>query len=146
MSDGENKQVCDMSRILVADDEAQIRKLFATILNVGMPEVKVDVACNGLEALKSFRQFHQGIVLMDLKMPEMDGLQAFNAIRDFCNEQNLDMPSVVFCTGFIPPETVTQLAGDGQKHGVLHKPVKSEHILSAVRVRQGAAPQSAPIA
>jgi CheY-like chemotaxis protein len=128
---------CDPVRVLVTDDEAQIRKLFNTILTLGLPEIKVDVACNGLEAVKAFKEFHQSVLLMDLKMPEMDGLQAFITIRDLCAAENWQMPSVIFCTGFMPPETVNQIVGDGCHHGILHKPVKSAQIISAVQAKLG---------
>ena len=139
MSEAEQKPgtACNFSRVLVTDDEAQIRKLFTTILSIGLPELKVDVACNGLEAVKAFREGHHGVLLMDIKMPEMDGLQAFLAIQELCRTENWQMPSVVFCTGFIPPETVNQIVGDGSVHTILHKPVKSEQIITAVRTRLG---------
>ena len=89
------------------------------------------------EAVKAFREGHHGVLLMDLKMPEMDGLQAFLAIQELCRTENWQMPSVVFCTGFIPPETVNQIVGDGSVHTILHKPVKSEQFITAVRTRLG---------
>jgi CheY-like chemotaxis protein len=137
MSDAENipTVACDQTRVLVTDDEAQIRKLFNTILSIGLPGVKVDLACNGIEAVKAFREAHHAVLLMDLKMPEMDGLQAFITIRDICKAENRQMPAVVFCTGFVPPESVNEIIGDGKVHGILHKPVKSDQILSAVRTR-----------
>jgi CheY-like chemotaxis protein len=42
---------------------------------------KADVAANGIEALQSLERQHYDIVLMDLKMPEMDGLEATHIIH-----------------------------------------------------------------
>ena len=126
---------CDRSRILVADDEAPVRHLFSTILSYGVPEARIDQACNGLEAVKTFQGAHHGVILMDLRMPEMDGFNAALAIRDFCRTQNWQMPSIVFCTGFAPPTALDEIIGDGKLHGLLRKPVTSEQIITTVKSR-----------
>lgn len=126
---------CERNRILVTDDEAAIRSLFKTILSFSFEGVKVDEACNGLEAVMAFREGHHGIILMDLRMPEMDGHQAFLAIQDICHEKGWQMPAVVFCTGFDPPDTVRQIVGDAKYHNVLRRPVTSDDIINAVRSR-----------
>lgn len=132
----QNKTVArDHKRVLVVDDEADIRKLFKTILVYSLPGVEIDVASNGLEAVKGFETGHHGVILMDLHMPEMDGLQAFVTIQQMCGEKNWEMPAVVFCTGFTPPATVHQVVGDGGYHCLLHKPVNSLQIAGAVKHR-----------
>lgn len=135
MSATANGSVCDRQRILVADDEDPIRRLFVTILSYGLPSLKADIACNGLEAVKSFQQGHHGVILMDLKMPEMDGVQASLAIREFCRQNNWEMPAIVFCTGFTPPDSLKDILGDGSLHFLLRKPVTSEQIINAVKSR-----------
>jgi two-component system response regulator AtoC len=125
----------DLKRVLVVDDEAGIRKLFKTILTYAFPGVTIDVAGNGLEAVKEFSNAHHGVILMDLRMPEMDGLQAFGAIQRMCGEKNWEMPPIVFCTGFTPPETVHEVVGDGTYHSLLQKPVDSQQITDAVKDR-----------
>ena len=130
-----NSAACDKQRILVADDEDPIRRLFSTILSYGVPSAKVDLACNGLEAVKSFQGTHQGVILMDLRMPEMDGIQAAAAILDFCNEKRWQPPAIVFCTGFAPPDSLNAILGDGSLHQLLRKPVTSDQIINAVKGR-----------
>lgn len=123
---------CDPTRILVVDDEAPIRKLFQMILADAFPNAKIELACNGLEAVRLFREGHHGAITLDLRMPEMDGLEAFHVIEKFCEEENLRMPPVVFCTGFAPPDTVNDIVNDGAYHCLLRKPVRSDVVINAV--------------
>ena len=126
---------CDPARVLVVDDEVVIANLFRSILSYSFADVKIDSACNGLEAVKAFRESHHAVLLMDLRMPEMDGRQAFFAIRAFCQEQHWQEPAVVFCTGFPPPRCLDEILEDGSPHCFLLKPVSSEIIVEAVRAR-----------
>ena len=126
---------CDRNRIMIADDEPAIRDLFTTIISCTYPGIKVDQTCNGLDAVNGFRDAHQGILFLDMRMPEMDGYQAFLAIQDMCREKNWQMPSVVFCTGIDPPEAVGQIVGVEKSHCVLRRPVTSDDIINAVKSR-----------
>jgi two-component system sensor histidine kinase/response regulator len=72
-------------RILVAEDNAVNQKLAERILHkLGY---KVDIASNGTEALESMKQSLHDLVLMDVQMPELDGLQATQQIRMLSVEQ-----------------------------------------------------------
>jgi CheY-like chemotaxis protein len=91
------------------------------------------VAANGIDAVESFRQSHHGVLLMDLKMPLMDGQTAFYKIRDLCDEKGWEMPAVIFCTGFVPSNNVRLLAASGPNYDLIQKPVTSEILLNAVK-------------
>jgi DNA-binding NarL/FixJ family response regulator len=68
-------------RILTADDHALVRKGIAAIL-ASQPDLSlVAEASNGYEAVEGFRSHRPDITLMDLQMPEMNGLDAMIAIR-----------------------------------------------------------------
>ena len=68
-------------RILTVDDHALVRKGIAAIL-ASQPDMSlVAEASNGREAVEQFRSHHPDITLMDLQMPEMNGLDAMIAIR-----------------------------------------------------------------
>jgi len=125
----------DRNRILICDDDESIRNLFVMILTYGFPNVKRDLACNGREALSVFRIGHHGVILMDLRMPEMDGQQAFSEIQAMCNQYNWEMPPVVFLTGFPPPPAVNEIIGDGSYHCLLNKPVTSDQLMETVKKR-----------
>ncbi|KAF4531109.1 hypothetical protein B566_EDAN019145, partial [Ephemera danica] len=61
-------------RVLVVDDEAFSREFFSTVLDSG--GLMVDVAADGAEALRLTRQHPYALILMDIYMPVMNGLDA----------------------------------------------------------------------
>ncbi|HSP67295.1 MAG TPA: response regulator transcription factor, partial [Bryobacteraceae bacterium] len=68
-------------RVLCADDHPLVRKGIASIL-ANEPDVElVGEAGNGREAVEQFRKLQPDVVLMDLRMPEMNGIDATRLIR-----------------------------------------------------------------
>jgi len=76
MSDGP-----DQIRILAVDDHDVVRQGIAVLLSTEPDVVLISEASNGREAIHQFRAHRPDIVLMDLQMPEMNGLDAIIAIR-----------------------------------------------------------------
>jgi DNA-binding NarL/FixJ family response regulator len=71
-----------MLRVLICDDQAVVRDGLAAILGT-VPQIEVvGVASHGQEALAMVNQFHPDVVLMDLIMPVMNGVQATRRIRE----------------------------------------------------------------
>ena len=128
---------CDKNRILIVDDEVRIREVFRLILSDGLPDCKIDVAANGKEALEIFRSAHPAVVVMDLHMSVMDGQAAFMQLQKQCKENNWEMPSIIFCTGFAHPETVRSIVVRNATHCLLSKPVRGETLLNVVKSRMG---------
>jgi DNA-binding NarL/FixJ family response regulator len=76
-------------RILVVDDHPVVRQGVAGLVG-GHPDMRVvGEASNGREAIQQFRAHHPDGVLMDLQMPEMNGLDALMAIRDEAPEARI---------------------------------------------------------
>ncbi len=68
-------------RVLVADDHELIRKGIRTILNSERGAVVVGEASTGLEVLQQYEKLRPDLVIMDLMMPEIDGIEATSRIR-----------------------------------------------------------------
>lgn len=69
-------------RILIADDHPVVRQGLAAMIGREPDMAVVAEAGNGREAVESFRQHRPDVTLVDLRMPEMDGVDAIAAIRD----------------------------------------------------------------
>ena len=126
---------CEPRRVLIVDDDEPILALFHTILSRSIPGSEVDRVHNGAEAVEAFALKHHAVVLMDLHMPVMDGRRAFLAIEDHCRQHGWAMPSVVFCTGYAPPDAVNRLVAGDPRHALLSKPVDARTLIDAVRSR-----------
>jgi len=68
-------------RIVIADDHPVVRQGLATVLGQEEGLEVVGQAANGLEAVDQARKLQPDIILMDLQMPEMDGVEAIQTIR-----------------------------------------------------------------
>src|ERR1700761_7304778 len=72
----------NLIRILAVDDHPLLRKGIAALVNAE-PDMKlVAEASNGKAAVEAFRSYRPDVTLMDLQMPEADGLDAIHAIRE----------------------------------------------------------------
>ena len=126
---------CAKRRILIVDDEKGIREVFMAIVTCGLPDCRVDLAINGAEAVESFRAIHHQIIVMDLNMPVMNGLDAFVEIQAICREEKWAMPAVIFCTGFDPPNALNSALQSGAGHLLLRKPVTNDTLIHAISER-----------
>lgn len=83
-------------KILLAEDSLANRKLAIGLLSRWGHQI--DVATNGIEAVDAVRHYHYDVVLMDVQMPEMDGLAATKAIRELQKTENLPRVPVIALT------------------------------------------------
>ena len=114
-------------RILIADDESIIRMGLKSMLETLGHEVIL--ARDGREALRRVREYQLDMVILDIKMPLTDGLQAAQAIHRF-----RPLP-VVLLTAYSDRELVAQ-AAELPIHGYLVKPVKQEALNAAIVVAE----------
>jgi DNA-binding NarL/FixJ family response regulator len=115
-------------RVVVADDQALVRGGFRLILEA-QPDIEVvGEAVDGVEALERARALHPDVVLMDIRMPTMDGLEATRRLL-----ADADPPRVLMLTTFDLDEYVYDALRAGAS-GFLLKDVRPEQLAEAVRV------------
>lgn len=122
-------------RVLVVDDQGAIREIFKYILSSEIPEIAVDEAENGADALAQIEKHSPNVIVLDLHMPVMDGLTLFSRLRQQSEDGGAAMPHIVFCTGFAPPQSIIKIVREGNGHALLTKPVSSRDLVAAVRDR-----------
>ena len=83
-----------MARILVCDDAAFMRMTLIKLLQSAGHEV-VGEAENGLEGVEKYKLLHPDIVLMDITMPELDGIEATVQIKEFDPKAGIIMVSAM---------------------------------------------------
>ncbi|MEQ8674214.1 MAG: response regulator transcription factor [Aggregatilineales bacterium] len=115
-----------MIRVLVVDDQVVVSEGLRVLLNASPHIEVIAVADNGLEAVSMTRQLTPDIVLMDLKMPQMNGIQATRAITD----QHKNIP-VLILTTYDDDEWVLEAVRAGAK-GYLLKDSDRNDIIAAI--------------
>ncbi|MFJ5731556.1 response regulator [Streptomyces paradoxus] len=115
-------------RVVVADDQALVRRGFAMILRVH-PDIEVVAeAGTGVEAIEATRLHRPDVILMDIRMPEMDGLEATSRILEEADWG----ARVLILTTFDPDEYVYKALRSGASAFVL-KDIRPEQLAIAVR-------------
>ena len=108
-------------RVLVADDFADTRRLMKLILEKNGYEV--DEAADGYEAVKKAVNHPPDIILMDIAMPVMDGIQAAQAIR-----QHYDLSEIPILAVTAYGDFYNERARDAGCNDVIQKPVEIGHL------------------
>jgi DNA-binding NarL/FixJ family response regulator len=125
--------VTEPPRVLLADDQTLVRTGFRMILGADGIDVVAE-ATNGAEAVEAARRTRPDVVLMDVRMPEMDGLEA---TRRILTAPRAGEPRVIILTTFDLDRYVYAALSAGAS-GFLLKDVTPEYLVAAVRtVRTG---------
>jgi DNA-binding NarL/FixJ family response regulator len=118
-----------MVRVVLADDQVLVRAGFRALLDAQSDIEVVGEAADGREALRTVRELRPDAVLMDIRMPVMDGLAA---TREITGDAGLRQVRVVVLTTFELDEYVFEAIRAGAS-GFLVKDTEPEELLRAVR-------------
>ena len=118
-----------MIRVLLVDDQALVRAGFRMILDAEPEMEVVGEAADGREAIDQVRALRPEIVLMDIRMPELDGLEATRRILAGGDEA----PKILMLTTFDLDEYVYEALRAGAS-GFLLKDTPPEQLVSAIEV------------
>jgi DNA-binding NarL/FixJ family response regulator len=121
-------------RVVIADDQTLVRRGFRLILNSADIPVVAEAA-NGREAIAAARKHRPDVVLMDIRMPELDGLEATRRI--LAGSTSGEDVRIIILTTFDLDQYVYAALAAGAS-GFLLKDVSPEHLIAAVQlVRTG---------
>ncbi len=114
-----------MAKILIVDDAAFMRMTVKEALKQG-GYTDVEEAADGVQAVEKYKEFKPELVIMDITMPNMDGLQALKEIRAFD-----PTASVIMCSAMGQESMVMDAIKSGAKDFIV-KPFKPDRILKTV--------------
>ena len=112
--------------ILICDDAAFMRMMIKDILTKNGYNV-VGEAENGLKAVEKYNETKPDLVMMDITMPEMDGIQALKKIKESDASAN-----VIMCSAMGQQAMVIEAIQNGAKDFIV-KPFQADRVLEAVK-------------
>ena len=112
--------------ILICDDAAFMRMMIKDILTKNGYNVAGE-AENGMKAVEKFKEVNPDLVLMDITMPEMDGIQALKEIKEIDANAN-----VIMCSAMGQQAMVIESIQAGAKDFIV-KPFQAERVIEAVK-------------
>jgi DNA-binding NarL/FixJ family response regulator len=118
-------------RVLIADDHPVVREGFSAIVDVEDDIEVVGQAADGMEAVRLARELHPDVILMDLVMPNMDGVAAIEQIRT-----QLPQTHVLILTTYADDEHIMAGIRAGAR-GYLLKDALPDELIQAIRVVAG---------
>jgi DNA-binding NarL/FixJ family response regulator len=132
--------VADVIRILIVDDDALVRVGLATVLGADRDIEVVGEAADGAAAIEAVHRVRPDVVLMDIRMPGMDGLAATKSLRSAD-----DGPAVIVLTTFDADEHILRALRAGANGFLLKDTPPLEIIESVRRVAAGDSMLSPPV-
>ena len=112
-------------KLLIVDDEPKIRWMLTACLE--SPDLEIAAASSGSEALTIISQAHPQLMILDVKMPGMDGLEVLRQVR-----VTTPQIGVLFLTGY-DDDAIEQQASQLGALGVIHKPLVFSEIRQTIQ-------------
>jgi len=117
-----------MIKVLIVDDQEIIRQSLEFMLNSKVNIEVVGTAVDGRDAISKVRQVETDVVLMDIRMPEMDGIESMKIIKEYCPKTK-----VIILTTFDDDEYIYDSLKNGA-NGFLLKGVSIVELVKAIEV------------
>jgi DNA-binding NtrC family response regulator len=111
--------------VLVVDDNNDLLTTFSMILK--RRGFYVDTAPNGISAVDKFKEHGYDVTLMDIVMPEMNGVEAFRKIRELDPDA-----TVILMTAYSEEEMIRTARNEGA-HSVIHKPIRIDQLIELIK-------------
>ncbi|MBT8147150.1 MAG: response regulator [Gammaproteobacteria bacterium] len=105
--------------ILVIEDDPTVQAYYSALINILEPDATLKIASDGYEGLITLGEIHPQLLLLDVDMPQMDGIQLLNKLR---NLSLPSMPAVAVVTG-LNQQQLEQRGGVPAGIPVYHKPL-----------------------
>ena len=115
-----------MAKVLIVDDAAFMRMMIKDILEKNGFDV-VGEACNGLVAVDLYKKEKPDVVTMDITMPDMDGIEAVKAIKEF--DPNA---KIIMCSAMGQQSMVMDAIKAGARDFIV-KPFQADRVLEAIK-------------
>ena len=113
-------------KVLICDDAAFMRMMIKDILSKNGYEIAGE-AENGVKAVEKYNETKPDLVLMDITMPEMDGIQALKKIKEIDSNA-----AIIMCSAMGQQAMVIEAIQGGAKDFIV-KPFQPERVLEAVK-------------
>lgn len=117
--------MADQTSVLVVDDNEDLLETFSLILK--RHGFNIDTAENGVSAVNKFKMHHFDVIVMDIVMPEMNGVEAFRKIREMSPGA-----AVILMTAYSEEELI-QIAQDEGAHCIVHKPIRIDQLIELIK-------------
>ncbi len=117
----------DMKKILIVDDEKEMISTIRRALAL-VKDIEIDTACDGLFAIKKFAEFKPDLILLDMRMPGIDGHEVCSRIRKDPEGQDV---KIVMISGAMDMDAVERAAKEGA-NDFLAKPFRNEFLVLKV--------------
>ncbi len=114
------------NRVLIVDDASFMRMMIKDILTKNGFEV-LGEAENGLKAVEKYKELNPDLVIMDITMPEMDGIQAVKEIKKINGDAK-----IVMCSAMGQQAMVIEAIQAGAKDFIV-KPFQADRVIEAVK-------------
>ena len=116
-------------KIMVVEDEPFLLKIISTVLRADAPEVEITLAADGVEALEKLRDFTPDVLLVDVLMPNMDGISFVKRLQQ--DTATAHIP-VIFATAMAQEINFQPILKQHNVVGVISKPYSVETLVPRI--------------